>query len=101
MLKSVEQVQALMARASTRTGLRVTVNILDKIYQTGRQLAAEVKERIRVVADDFLGKWNYRILPGAPELGEVIKFSILRSLESDQWLFDASDSATFPTWGTR
>ena len=71
-LKSVEQVQALMARASTRTGLRVTVNILDKVYQTGRQLAAHVKEQIRVVYDDFLGKWNYRILPRAPELGEVI-----------------------------
>jgi hypothetical protein len=71
-LKSVELVQELMAKAATSTGLRVSVNILDKVYQTGRRVAADVKERIRIIRDDVLAKWNYRILPGESEPGSVI-----------------------------
>ena len=37
--ESVELVKELMERAGTRTGLRVTVDILDKVYQTGRKYA--------------------------------------------------------------
>jgi hypothetical protein len=71
-LQSVELVQELMAKATTSTGLRVTVNLLKKVYQTGRQIAAEVKERIRIIRDDVLPNWNYRILPCEAELGRVI-----------------------------
>ena len=71
-LQSVELVQELMAKASTSTGLRVTVQILDKIYQTGRRVAADVKEQIRIIRDDLLAHWNYRILPGESVLGRVI-----------------------------
>ena len=69
---SLELVQELMATASTRTGLRVTVNILKKVYQTGRQVAADVKEQIRLVRDEALANWNYIILSSQPELGRVI-----------------------------
>ena len=69
---SLELVQELMAKASTRTGLRVTVNILKKVYQTGRQVAADVKEQIRLVRDEALANWNYIILSSQPELGRVI-----------------------------
>ncbi len=61
-----------MATASTRSGLRVSVNILDKVYQTGRRVAADVKERIRVIHDEVLAKWNYRILPCESGHGRVI-----------------------------
>jgi hypothetical protein len=71
-LQSVELVQELMAKAATRTGLRVAVQILDKVYQTGRQVAADVKERMRIIRDDVLPNWNYRILPGVVEPGRVI-----------------------------
>lgn len=71
-LKSVELVKELMAKASTTTGLRVSVNLLDKVYQTGRRVAADVKDRIRIIRDDVLAKWNYRILPAESELGSVI-----------------------------
>lgn len=71
-LQSVELVQELMAKATTSTGLRVTVNLLKKVYQTGRQVAADVKERIRIIRDDVLPNWNYRILPCESELGRVI-----------------------------
>lgn len=69
---SIELVQELMAKASTRTGLRVTVNILKKVYQTGRQVAADVKEQIRLVRDEALANWNYIILSSQPELGRLI-----------------------------
>lgn len=70
-LHSVELVQELMAKAATSTGLRVTVNLLKKVYQTGRQVA-DVKERIRLIRDEVLPNWNYRILPGEAGLGRII-----------------------------
>ena len=71
-LKSLELVKELMAKTATTTGLRVTVNILKKVYQTGRQVAADVKEQIRLVRDEALANWNYIILSSQPELGRVI-----------------------------
>ncbi len=41
--KSVEQVQHYMAKATTRTGLTVTVNILDKIYEKGARSPKDSK----------------------------------------------------------
>lgn len=69
---SLELVKELMAKTSTTTGLRVSVNILDKVYQTGRRVAADVKERIRIIFDEALPRWNYRILPGESMPGNVI-----------------------------
>jgi hypothetical protein len=60
---SVELVKQLLEKARTRTGLRVVVDILDKVYQTGRRLPKEVKKTLNLVHDDFLPKWNYRVLP--------------------------------------
>jgi hypothetical protein len=71
-LTSLELVKELMAKTSTKTGLRVSVNILDHVYHTGRRVAADVKERIRIIFDEALPRWNYRILPGESMLGNVI-----------------------------
>ncbi len=60
---TVELVKGLMERARTATGLEVTVDILDKVYQTGRKYAADFKETMRIVFDDVLPKWNYRAIP--------------------------------------
>jgi hypothetical protein len=60
---SVALVKQLMQKARTRTGLQVVVDVLDKVYETGRRVAEEVKEALHLVRDDFLPKWNYRILP--------------------------------------
>lgn len=63
---TVELVKGLMERAKTATGLEVTVDILDKVYQTGRKYAADFKETMRIVFDDVLPKWNYRAIPDGP-----------------------------------
>jgi hypothetical protein len=56
-------VKRLMEKARTRTGLRVVVAVLDKVYQTGRRVADEVKRALNLVRDALLPRWNYRILP--------------------------------------
>lgn len=59
----IERVKALMAKTTTKTGLRVRVHILDKVYQTGRKVTREIKEQMRILFDDDLPEWNYQLLP--------------------------------------
>src|SRR6056297_1586530 len=61
--ESVELVKQLMEKTRTSTGLRVTVDILDKVYETGRKYAEGFKQNKRIVFDDILPKWNYRAVP--------------------------------------
>ena len=60
---SIETVKTLMSRASTSTGLTTTVNILDKLYETGRKYATDFKETMPIVFDKHLPNWNYRAIP--------------------------------------
>lgn len=59
---SVWLVKQLMERTRTRTGLRVVVDVLDKVYQTGQKVADEVKESLNLVRDELLPGLNYRLL---------------------------------------
>jgi hypothetical protein len=67
-LTSHQLVQTLLERATTRTGLKVVVNIIEKTYQTGRKVADNYKETMRIIFDDFLSQWNYRAIPLASPL---------------------------------
>jgi len=49
----------------TRQGLKVTVQIADKVYQTRRKAAKDFKETMRIVFDEFLPQWNYTAVPSA------------------------------------
>lgn len=69
---SIALVKELMEKASTKTGLSVTVNILDKVYLTGRKVAADFKENMRIIFDDVLPKLNYIVLPSSDSIAEVI-----------------------------
>lgn len=62
---TVQIVKSLMEKTSTRTGLQVTVDILDKAYDTGRKCARGFKENMKILFDDFLPQWNYRAVPPA------------------------------------
>lgn len=65
--KSVELVKELMEKTKTSKGLRVTVNVINKIYQIGRKVSSEFKEKIKenmsIKFDQFLPKWNYVVVP--------------------------------------
>jgi hypothetical protein len=60
---TIDLVKELMEKAKTKTGLRVTVDILDKMYQTGRKCAANFKQNMPIVFDAVLPKWNYKAVP--------------------------------------
>lgn len=60
---TIEIVKELMEKTSTKTGLSVLVSIKDKIYETGRKVTDKFKKNMKIVFDDFLGKWNYRAIP--------------------------------------
>ncbi len=52
-----------MEKAKTSTGLKVTVDILNGIYVTGKKCAADFLENMAIVFDDYLPRWNYRAIP--------------------------------------
>lgn len=56
-------VKQLMEKTQTSTGLQVTVDIMDKVYEIGRKCTGGFKETMKIVFDEFLPKWNYRAIP--------------------------------------
>ena len=60
---SLELVKALVEKTQTKTGLSVAVNILNKVYKTGRKVADNFKNTMQIVFDEYLPKWNYRAVP--------------------------------------
>lgn len=71
MFSSLEVVKSLMERTRTRTGLRVVVDIVRKVYETGRKVSKQVKQSLNLIRDTFLPQLNYRIEP-QPGNREVI-----------------------------
>lgn len=61
--ETVEMVEELVAKAKTKTGLKVFATILDGVYETGRQVTEEFKESLKIVFDEYLPKWNYTAVP--------------------------------------
>lgn len=60
---SIDLVKTLMEKTSTSTGLKVIVQIIDKVYQTARKVADDFKETMKIVFDEFLPQWNYTAVP--------------------------------------
>lgn len=61
--KNIDIVNALVGRSKTNTGLKVFSRIVYKVYATGRKIATDFKENMRIIFDDYLGKWNYTATP--------------------------------------
>ncbi|MCX7114007.1 MAG: ISAzo13 family transposase, partial [Proteobacteria bacterium] len=62
---SVSIAKHFMETAKTATGLKVTVDILTGVYETGKKCAADFLENMRIVFDGYLPRWNYRAIPRA------------------------------------
>ena len=60
---TVDIVKQLMEKAKTSTGLKVSVDILSGIYETGKKCTADFIENMQIVFDEHLPRWNYRALP--------------------------------------
>ena len=61
--KDMQIVKDLMEKTETRKGLKATVQIVDKVYETGRKVAEGFKENMKIVFDKILPAWNYRAIP--------------------------------------
>jgi len=66
-LQSMEMVKGLMLKASTSTGLRVFVDILDRFYKTGLKLPDFIRDSLHIRFDRVLPIWNYVVVPVAGE----------------------------------
>lgn len=60
---TLDTVVRLMRKASTTTGLKTTVNVIRRVYETGRQVATEFRNALPILFDELLPKWNYRAVP--------------------------------------
>ncbi len=61
--KDVDTVKDLIKKTSTKTGLKVIVEIIDKGYETGRKVSEGFKENMRIIFDEYLPQWNYIVVP--------------------------------------
>jgi len=61
--KNIELVRELIEQTTTSKGLKVTVQIVDKLYELGRKVADDFKETMQIVFDKFLPQWNYTAIP--------------------------------------
>ena len=59
----ISLVKELMEKTKTSKGLKVFVEIIEKVYQTGRKVADDFKANMRIVFDTVLPLWNYRAFP--------------------------------------
>ena len=71
--KSVELVSNLMAKTKTSTGLKVFISTLNQTFKTGRKVADDFKENMRIQFDEFLPQWNYVAVPFNPIVSGFIK----------------------------
>ncbi len=60
---SLDMVKQLARQTRTDTGLRVTVDVLKKTYQTGHKVAHDFKQTMQITFDKELPKWNYTARP--------------------------------------
>jgi len=67
---TLDRAVTLMKKASTSTGLKTTVNVIKRLYETGRTATAAIKQTIRqtLTFHDLLPKWNYTITPQTGQL---------------------------------
>ena len=60
---SIDVVKSLVDKASTSKGLKVFSTIKDKVYTTARKVSETFKKNMKIVFDNYLGKWNYTAVP--------------------------------------
>jgi hypothetical protein len=56
-------VKNFVDKTHTSTGLKVSSTIKDKVYVKGRKVSEKFKENMKIVFDEYLGKWNYTAVP--------------------------------------
>lgn len=60
---NIEIVKTFISKTKTKMGLLVFTSVLDKVFETGRKVADNFKENMRIQFDDYLPQWNYTAIP--------------------------------------
>lgn len=60
---TLETVVNLMRKTTTNMGLRTTVRVIKKFYETGRKVVSDYQATQQIRFDDILPKWNYTAMP--------------------------------------
>ena len=63
LLKSHLMVKELLEKTKTKTGLKVIASIANEIYETGLKVTKGFKKNMKIIFDEYLGRWNYRAVP--------------------------------------
>lgn len=63
LIDSIETMAEKIKTATTSKGLKVVVNIFNKVYETGRKASEDFCTNCTVIFDEILGKWNYTVVP--------------------------------------
>jgi Rhodopirellula transposase DDE domain len=56
-------VKQLIEKTHTKTGLNVSVSLIDKVYELGKKATKGFKESMKLGFDEILGQWNYKATP--------------------------------------
>jgi len=59
----VETAKDLIATATTKRGLQVFTKVIPRVYQTGKKVAEDFKQNMKIVFDEVLPQWNYTAKP--------------------------------------
>jgi transposase len=62
-LTSHEVAVNLIGSTTTKTGLKVSCELDENKYETGKKISDEEFNKINIIRDEFHGNWNYTILP--------------------------------------
>ncbi len=62
-LNSHQLMKELIEKTTTKTGLNVIANIMNRIYNTGRKVAKDFKKTMKIMFDKKLRLWNYVAVP--------------------------------------
>lgn len=60
---TLDTVVRQMRQTATATGLRATVNVIRNVYATGRKIAKDFLDTMRLQFDQKMPRWNYRAVP--------------------------------------
>jgi hypothetical protein len=61
---NIQKIVSILEKTTTKKGLVIEVELVDdKIYETGRKYAEGFKESMKLIFDEKMPKWNYRVVP--------------------------------------
>ena len=62
-LESFEIVLKYIVTTTTSTGLKVSAQLVEKIYEKGEKIADSIMKRLPIIKHPLLPQWNYTLLP--------------------------------------